>query len=711
MDVTKIHIESKELPGSGFDVSAIPGLSDLWAETLGDPRICVAILDGPADLTHPSLARANLTHIDPVATCAATTGPAAEHGTHVASVIFGQHDGLVTGIAPQCRGVILPIYRDQDDRAVVPCSQLQLAQAITRAIEFAEKEGVESLVINISGGQFSPSGEAHPMLVDVVRKCDRTKVLIVAAAGNEGCDCLHIPSAIPSVLAVGAMNIQGNPLDFSNWGSSYQTQGVLALGENIIGASPSREVAVSSGTSYATPIVSGIAALLLCLQLRQGIVPSASAVRDVILRSALGCEYEVVADCRRLLAGRLFIPGAIARLTSKGQVSMSQNSELGVCNMLETAFPQGDVRLAVANDSSQSSATVIPSPPIATYPAVDSPEAGLVMPSDCGCGGKKSGPALQKVYAIGKLGFDYGTRQRREYFRNRIGGDPDNEANLYNYLTDRPPLQVIDKKGHPVVEGKQPVFTTRQGASDLRLDPNAVDLRLPHCKILNGPQFANRADVTALTWILKIDETPIYAISPMGAFAADIHDTLVAFLQDQLTSAQGGEQVERMAIPGVIIGETRLFMGEQIPVLAPDHRGMANWTTSALLAALQAIIKAEDAIVKVRDILERMYELTRNLGVSSQDRALNYAATDALQMQGILADPLNQERFAGLELDTITVDKSPICRPDYDCWDVVITFYNPKSLIEARRGVRYTIDVSDVMPHVVAGSQRVFTLR
>ena len=36
------------------DVSAISGLSELWAETLGDPRICIAVLDGPVDLSHPS---------------------------------------------------------------------------------------------------------------------------------------------------------------------------------------------------------------------------------------------------------------------------------------------------------------------------------------------------------------------------------------------------------------------------------------------------------------------------------------------------------------------------------------------------------------------------------------------------------------------------------------------------------------------------------
>ena len=50
---------------------------------------------------------------------------------------------------------------------------------------------------------------ADPLLADVVRQCARQGVLIVAAAGNEGCACLHVPAALESVLAVGAMDAAG----------------------------------------------------------------------------------------------------------------------------------------------------------------------------------------------------------------------------------------------------------------------------------------------------------------------------------------------------------------------------------------------------------------------------------------------------------------------------------------------------------------------
>lgn len=684
------------LPTAPTVISAVAGLEELWAETLGDARICIAILDGPVDLTHSSLIGANLTQIETHDSRAEVRGPAAEHGTHVASVIFGRHDGPVKGIAPHCRGLVLPVFKDGEDGSVLPCSQIDLARAITQAIQIAEEENAIALVINISGGQFTPSGQAHPILADVVRNCDKSKVLIVAAAGNQGCDCLHIPGAIPSVLAVGAMTLQGSPLDFSNWGENYREQGVLAPGENILGASPSGGTTAKSGTSFATAVVSGIAALLLSLQQKHSNAISAEGVRAEILQSALGCEHQQVADCRRLLAGRLHIPGATELLLRKGQLSMSENSELGKNMTNENVLPQGELPKVVENQPIQPTEAAFVASQGVTCSTVSTLQSEFVMPSDCGCGGKKSAPTAQKVYAIGKLSFDYGTRQRREYFRNRIGGDPDRDLNLIHFLTARPHVSVD--------------YT-----------------------ILNGPQFANRTDVTSFTWVLKIDETPVYAISPMGAFAFETHDTLVAFLKSQLgkepsdaagndryvSGATYGEGVERMAVPGVIVGETRLFTGEQVPVLAPFHGGLANWTTDALLNAITAALPSTDSEqqmdpdpeAKVKDILDRMYELTRNLGISSHDRALNYAATDALQIQGALSDPDNQSKFAGLDLDTINVEKSPICRPDYDCWDAVVIFYDPTNLQKARRGIRYTIDVSDVMPQIVSGSQRVFTLR
>ena len=324
------------LKASGFSPTTIEGLLDLWDKTIGDPRINIAVLDGPVDQAHPSLTTANLTQLETLASETADQGTASQHGTHIASVIFGQHDGPIKGIAPQCRGMLVPVFTDGDDGSIAPCSQLDLARAITQAVNAGAH------VINISGGELSPSGTAHPLLADAVQTCADNNVLIVAAAGNEGCDCLHVPGALPSVLAVGAMSAQGLPLDFSNWGEQYQFQGVLAPGENILGAAPNGGTVTQSGTSYATPIVSGIAALLLSLQRKLDQEPDPQAVRAAILESAYSCDPEAVSDCRPFMVGSLNISGATFLSIKAPQLESNVNGQQAIVGE-KTMLKEGDV--------------------------------------------------------------------------------------------------------------------------------------------------------------------------------------------------------------------------------------------------------------------------------------------------------------------------------------------------------------------------------
>jgi cyanobactin maturation PatA/PatG family protease len=142
---------------------------------------------------------------------------------------------------------------------------------LARAIALAIENGAH--VINISGGQLTPSGEPEPILAQAIESCKRHNVLIVAAAGNDGCECLHVPAAAPSVLAVGAMDHHGSPLVSSNWGDAYRTQGILAPGVDVLGAVPGGGTVHKSGTSFATPFVSGLIGLLASLDRREGREP------------------------------------------------------------------------------------------------------------------------------------------------------------------------------------------------------------------------------------------------------------------------------------------------------------------------------------------------------------------------------------------------------------------------------------------------------
>ena len=74
---------------------------------------------------------------------------------------------------------------------------------------------------------------------------------------------------------------------------------------------------------------------------------------------------------------------------------------------------------------------------------------------------------------------------------------------------------------------------------------------------------------------------------------------------------------------------------------------------------------------------------------------------------GVFEDVIKE----GMDLDTIAVERSPLCRPDSDCWDVKLTFFNPSKVFEqARKVYRFTVDVSDVVP-VMVGPVRTWFVR
>ena len=311
---------STELGGSASSTAMVdsdspktllPGLDELWQETEGDSEIRIAVLDGPVDLSHPCFDGADLKSLP---TLVAQDGRS-DHGTHVASLIFGRRNSRAPGVAPGCGGLILPVFQQTEQRTLRPCTQQDLARNISLALEAGAH------IINISGGELSSSGRGIDFLENAVRQAAERNVLIIAATGNEGCECLHVPAALPNVLPVGALDRDGRPLGTSNW--STDLKGIMAPGAMIRGALPNGETGWMTGTSFATPLVAGVAGLLLSLQKKHGLKPDPAAVRRALLDSVTPCDADHVTDCRRWLQGVLSIRGARRRLGLDG-VTLSQ---------------------------------------------------------------------------------------------------------------------------------------------------------------------------------------------------------------------------------------------------------------------------------------------------------------------------------------------------------------------------------------------------
>jgi len=651
-------------------------LDTLSTLSQGDSSICIAVLDGPVDQNHPCFQGADLTYLPTLVKAEAQIGGnMSTHGTHVASIIFGQPGSPVEGIAPKCKGIIVPVFADDRLRT----SQLDLARGIEQAVNAGAH------VINLSGGQLTDYGEADGWLRNAVRLCRENNVLLVAAAGNNSCDCLHVPAALPSVLAVGAMDANGKPLDFSNWGEAYKDQGILAPGKDILGAKPGGGTDRLSGTSFATPIVSGVAAVLLSLQRQQGETPDPQKIRQVLLQSALPCDPDLPEETRRCLAGRLNISGAITLLKKGG--NMAENfasvgaSEVeaagcgcdgGLTKASEAMANQGQPAPSlVAAAAKPGAAEAVPSntpnlqnlmqsfptPVTQQPPMMPNLTANSVTASQA----PSELPDLgQLVYALGTLGYDFGSEARRDSFKQLM-----------------PPFDI----GGGVMVPANP-YDARQMVD--YLDNNISEAR-------------------SLIWTLNIELTPVYAIDPAGPFGAESYRALHELLSGQIQAENNPEYVERVSIPGILTGrKVKLFSGQVIPVVEPQStRGIYGWKVNSLVRAAMAAVQAEEGNAdegRIRNTLDgflnRIYYDLRNLGTTSQDRALNFSVTNAFQA----AQTFSEAVAVGMELDSVTVEKSPFCRMDSDCWDVKLKFFDPENNRRAKKIFRFTIDVSDLIP-------------
>ena len=241
-----------------------------------NPRAIVG--DNVADLTETKYGNGDI------------QGPDASHGTHCAGIIGGvRGNGLgADGVAAAVRimGVRSTPSGDERDKDVA------------NSIRYAVDNGAQ--IISMSFGKdFSPEKQ----VVDAAMQYAAQKgVLLVHAAGNSSDntdETMHFPSPnylngkeISNLITVGAssrFNTQDLAAGFSNYGR--QTVDVFAPGVAIYSSTPRDTYATYSGTSMATPVVAGVAAVLkayfpqlTAVQLKQIIMQSAVAYHTQVLK-------------------------------------------------------------------------------------------------------------------------------------------------------------------------------------------------------------------------------------------------------------------------------------------------------------------------------------------------------------------------------------------------------------------------------------------
>ena len=180
-------------------------------------------------------------------------GSGVQHGTNVAGVAAATGDNGVGIAGVNWRTSILPIQALDDDG-------YGNSITVARAIRYAVDQGAD--VINISLGGEYPDALVRQTIEDAISQ----GVIVVAAAGNDGCNCIAYPANYPDVVSVGASQYDGERVSFSSYGANLD---VLAPGVGITTTGWSANNQTSfyrsnvNGTSFASPIVSGIISSLV----------------------------------------------------------------------------------------------------------------------------------------------------------------------------------------------------------------------------------------------------------------------------------------------------------------------------------------------------------------------------------------------------------------------------------------------------------------
>ncbi len=183
------------------------------------------------------------------------------HGTHVAGIAaaVGNNSKGIIGVAPMAK--IIPVR-------VLDAAGSGTFQAVANGIRYAAKAGAHIINVSLGGGYVDAYSTA--LVQDAVNFARSLGSVIVAAAGNSNDNVDYFtPANLDGVIAIGATDAYDSRAWFSNYGSKLFLTApgvdILSLGSSRyhIGTTVASNYYRASGTSMATPYVSGSLALLL----------------------------------------------------------------------------------------------------------------------------------------------------------------------------------------------------------------------------------------------------------------------------------------------------------------------------------------------------------------------------------------------------------------------------------------------------------------
>lgn len=245
------RIQNKEVIDYGVQMLGAP-LE--WPDTMGQ-SIKIGIIDTGVDLEHEDLKDRIKDYVNFTSYNRKDVADNNGHGTHVAGIVAANANRIgVIGVAPKAELYVAKAFDDSGESGF---------ENIYRSIRWMKQKNVD--IINMSFSSTSQSKE----YASLIKSVHAQGITMVCAAGNRGevsSDTIGYPAEFPETIAVTAVDINKRRADFSSVGSAAE---IAAAGEDIYSTYKENSYAKLSGTSMATPLISGAVAILQAKALKR----------------------------------------------------------------------------------------------------------------------------------------------------------------------------------------------------------------------------------------------------------------------------------------------------------------------------------------------------------------------------------------------------------------------------------------------------------
>jgi subtilisin family serine protease len=247
LEIGDAHALSETICWSLLDVQ----VPDTWKYSKGE-NVTIAIVDSGVDPSHEDLKEnLHLDHSKSFHPNETTIVDLNGHGTGTAGICAAeQNDNGIIGVAPSAKIIAIKVLGESGT-----CSNDNIVAALKYLYSIKDKIDI----INLSLGSTDPLPDEG---YDIIKKLYNEGIVIVAAAGNDPKKGILYPAKYPEVFAIGSYgpNLIRDVSDFSAIGPELD---FIAGGEKITTTWKNNKYSVLQGTSFASPFVSAIIALLI----------------------------------------------------------------------------------------------------------------------------------------------------------------------------------------------------------------------------------------------------------------------------------------------------------------------------------------------------------------------------------------------------------------------------------------------------------------